>query len=192
MHTQVGELHVHHGGGWAQENDYTVHEGSLEEKTETRRSSSKLRTSDSQRTSELMTERLQMHRTSGRLRTSDVSDVRNPTDVRHPSSSSAKTPATRRQRSDFRTSEAQRTPDASFGRPNPTGRPTLPVCSSGPWAMYPLPLPLDYKYPFTTSFLGLAKIRTKLERALLIYLPLGDLTPSRDLLLLRERGFFCG
>src|SRR4051812_16757773 len=61
------------------------------------------RTSDSQRTSEIMIERLQMHRTSGRLRTSDVSDVRNPTDVRHPSTSSAKTPAARRQRSDFRT-----------------------------------------------------------------------------------------
>src|SRR4051812_34397157 len=150
------------------------------------------RTSDSQRTFELMTERLQMHRTSGRLRTSDVSDVRNPTDVRHPSSSSAKTPAARRQHFDYRTSEAQRTSDPSFRRPKPNGRPNLPVCSSGPWAMYPLPLPLDYKYPFTTSFLWLAKIRTKLERALLTYLPLGDLPPSRDLLLLRERGFFCG
>ena len=59
-------------------------------------------------------------------------------------------------------------------------------------AHVPLPPPLAYKYLTPTSILGLAKIRTKLERALLIFFLLGDLPPSRDLLLLRERGFFRG
>src|SRR3954470_18269303 len=107
MHTQVGELHVHHGGGWAQENDYTVHEGSLEEKTETRRSSSKLRTSDDFRTSDVSDVRQPTDvRTHDReiANASDIwqtSDVRKPTDVRHPSSSSSKTPAARRQHFDY-------------------------------------------------------------------------------------------
>src|SRR3954465_14488015 len=94
MHTQVGELHVRHGGGWAQENDYTVHEGSLEEKTETRRSSSKLRTSDD-------------------FRTSDVSDVRQPKDVRTHDRDISNA-------SDIQqTSDVRR-----LGRPKPDGRPT--------------------------------------------------------------------
>src|ERR1041384_6783574 len=132
MHTQVGELHVRHGGGWTQENDYTVHEGSLEEKTETRRSSSKLRTSDDFRTFDVSD--VPDVRTHDK-EIANASDVRQTLDVRH------------------------------LGRPKPIGRPNLPVCSSGPWAMYPLPLPLDYKYPFTTSFLGLAKIISRFERA---------------------------
>ena len=117
------------------------------------------------RTFELMTERLQMHRTSDRLRTSDTSDVRNPTDVRRPSSSSAKAPTERRQHSDFgRPKDIGRPTQLSDVR-NPTDVRNLPACSSGPWAMFPLPLPLDYKYPFTTSFLGLAKIISRFERA---------------------------
>src|SRR3954468_19248041 len=76
MHTQVGELHVHHGGGWAQENDYTVHEGSLEEKTETRRSSSKLRTSDDFRTSDVSDVRTHDREIS------NASDIRQTSDVR--------------------------------------------------------------------------------------------------------------
>src|ERR1043165_9721250 len=82
MHTQVGELHMRHGGGWTQENDYTVHEGSLEEKTETRRSSSKLRTSDEFRTSDVLDVRTHDReianasdircRTSETRRTSDI------------------------------------------------------------------------------------------------------------------------
>src|SRR3954469_3533981 len=176
MHTQVGELHVHHGGGWAQENDYTVHEGSLEEKTETRRSSSKLRTSDD-------------------FRTSDVSDVRQPTDVRTHDREIANA-------SDIRqTSDVRR-----LGRPKPDGRPTSqlqlgqdpcsktsalrlsdvrsttdvrpifrtsetqrtsePACVQFRALCHVSPSsPLDYKYPFTTSFLGLAKIISRFVRA---------------------------
>src|ERR1043165_4439427 len=135
MHTQVGELHVRHGGGWAQENDYTIHEGSLEEKTETRRRSSKLRTSDDFRTSDVSD--VPDVRTHDR-EIANASDVRQTSDVRHlgrpkpngrPTSQLQlgqgpyrKTSALR-----LRTSEGHRMSDPTFGRPKPNGRPT-PAC----------------------------------------------------------------